>query len=372
MTVGDRPKVVLWDLATGEVGRFDDHPDVVWSLAAARRPPGGDRGPGQVARAATSAIRLRDLPSGATKRLFVGHTSIIAGLAFSPDGTRLFSTSYDRTVRAWDVTSGARAVEAAGARVAPGLGGLTRRPPGRHRHLRGHDHPARRGHRHPVQIAPRVTGPADSLAFLPGGRGLVSVPPEGEHDAGWSGRSPRAAWCGRCGDTGVRCRGWSFPPTAGSPRPAAMTAQPGSGTSPRARGPPLHWLLRQGPARELLGKGPRCSLRPRRPHTVGGGLRRLAPALARTQGLRATPRGRGMHPARGRGRAGRSLLPQIRSVRSFGSVSGVVLVPPKWCSWPTIAAWCSPPTAVIGITRAAACRWIAPASGLPRSALRRP
>jgi WD40 repeat protein/serine/threonine protein kinase len=51
-------------------------------------------------------ITLWDVKSGQQLRTFRGHTARTPALAFSPDGTRLASGSFDRTVRVWDVAGG--------------------------------------------------------------------------------------------------------------------------------------------------------------------------------------------------------------------------------------------------------------------------
>jgi WD40 repeat protein len=49
------------------------------------------------------SIRVRDAANGEVLRSFEGHTDVVSSLAESPDGSRLASASYDRTVRTWSL-----------------------------------------------------------------------------------------------------------------------------------------------------------------------------------------------------------------------------------------------------------------------------
>src|SRR3989442_25143 len=45
-------------------------------------------------------------PLGTMLYTYRGHVNAISGLAWSPDGTRIASASYDKTVQVWDVATG--------------------------------------------------------------------------------------------------------------------------------------------------------------------------------------------------------------------------------------------------------------------------
>jgi WD40 repeat protein len=51
-------------------------------------------------------IRLHDFVTGEIKFVLEGHSDTVNSLAFSPDGKRLVSGSYDKTAILWDVDSG--------------------------------------------------------------------------------------------------------------------------------------------------------------------------------------------------------------------------------------------------------------------------
>ena len=65
------------------------------------------------ARVATAATWLRPLtpsltpPGGALVRTLEGHASAVAGVAVTPDGKRAVSASDDKTLKVWDLATGA-------------------------------------------------------------------------------------------------------------------------------------------------------------------------------------------------------------------------------------------------------------------------
>jgi WD40 repeat protein len=114
--------VRLWEVETGkEVRCFSGHTGEVFGVAIS---PDGKRavscsgslgpinndpnppvnpplpGPGDF------SVRLWDLTTGQEIRRFDGHTNAVLSVAFSPNGKRVVSASFDTSVRVWDVDTG--------------------------------------------------------------------------------------------------------------------------------------------------------------------------------------------------------------------------------------------------------------------------
>ena len=52
-------------------------------------------------------VRIWDVASGAETAKMEGHTETVYSVTFSADGRSIVSGSWDKTVRIWDVASGA-------------------------------------------------------------------------------------------------------------------------------------------------------------------------------------------------------------------------------------------------------------------------
>ena len=96
---GSMDKTVrLWDLRQPSAPAvvLKGHAEVVWSVAFS--PDGTRLGSGG------DDIRIWDLRQpGAAPLVLKGHEKAVRSLAFSPDGTLMASTSYDKTLRLWDL-----------------------------------------------------------------------------------------------------------------------------------------------------------------------------------------------------------------------------------------------------------------------------
>jgi WD40 repeat protein len=93
-------EVTLLELDTGRRPALEGHGGEVHTLAAA--PQGRKLATGSFDR----TIKLWDMATGKEITTFEGHKSSVDSVAFSPDGKLLGSGSNDRTVKLWDLATG--------------------------------------------------------------------------------------------------------------------------------------------------------------------------------------------------------------------------------------------------------------------------
>lgn len=103
------------DERVGELFTFKGHTGGVWSVAIS--PDGktaasgqgivlGILGNGDVGPPKEYVVLVWDVETGHELQRFTGHTDTIRSVAFSPDGKRIVSGSWDKTIRIWDVKAG--------------------------------------------------------------------------------------------------------------------------------------------------------------------------------------------------------------------------------------------------------------------------
>jgi len=91
-----KKKELVLGFALSLPGHTDCVTEVAWSPEGERLASGSfDR-----------TVKVWDAASGKLLATLQGHTDVVHGLAFSPDGKRLASSSWDRTVKVWDADSG--------------------------------------------------------------------------------------------------------------------------------------------------------------------------------------------------------------------------------------------------------------------------
>jgi len=144
-------------------------------------------GEGDLAYGHPGRVRLWHLDQAMSFALLEGHTEPIFALAFSPDGTRLFSASQDKTVKVWDVAHRQEALTLRGHTDT--VTGLAIHPDGHRLATAGEDGLVRLWNgtpggptRSPHEVY-CLKGHEDavfSAVFLPDGRHLLSLSHQGD------------------------------------------------------------------------------------------------------------------------------------------------------------------------------------------------
>jgi WD40 repeat protein len=103
--------VKLWDAANGQelltLNPLEKGTSIVATGGGVAFSPDGTRlAAGIIAPPLANVVRVWDVPGGREILTLRGHTDVVSSLAFSRDGLRLASGSWDQTVRVWDAQTG--------------------------------------------------------------------------------------------------------------------------------------------------------------------------------------------------------------------------------------------------------------------------